>query len=207
MSITAVPLRPVAKGALTKLWIGLALLAVLAAVVAYAGTSGDKLADERLKQTVNPENFLAWNKQRKGVVTTPSGLQYTVIQPGEGPNPGDGDVALVAYEGRLADGKVFDKNEHAPLPVSEMVPGFSEGLKHMQRGGKYRLWIPSALAYGSAGAGDAIPPNALIVFDVTLIDFRSRAELEAQRQQMEQLQAAQQGQGGALPPGVVPPGN
>lgn len=196
MSVTAVPLRPITRGALTKLWIGLALLVGIGAFVAIAGTGGEKLA---LKGS--PEAFLAWNKGQDGVVTTASGLQYKVLEPGEGARPTDADVALIGYEGRLADGTVFDSNPQAPLPVAQVVPGFSEGLKQMQRGGKYRLWIPPALGYGPQSPAPQIPANALLIFDVTLLDFRSQAELEAQRRIMEQ----QGGIPGGVPGGI--PGN
>ena len=101
------------------------------------------------------------------------------------------DVALIEYEGRLADGTVFDGNkgrQPVPLPVSGSIPGFSEALQLMNKGAEYRLFIPAKLAYGPQGAGP-IPPNSDLEFDVTLVDFRSLASL--------------QGAGG---PGGMPPG-
>jgi FKBP-type peptidyl-prolyl cis-trans isomerase FkpA len=112
---------------------------------------------------------------------TPSGLGYKIIAAGAGPKPVDGSVALVAYNGYLAkDGVSFDANNGTPLPVSEVVPGFSEGLKMMPKGARYKLCIPSALGYGAKGAGP-IPPNADLVFDLTMMDFKSDAEIQAMR--------------------------
>ena len=89
------------------------------------------------------------------------------------------------YEGTLRDGTIFDANEQAPMPVGAVVPGFSEALQLMQKGGEYRIWIPSELAYGEASPGEQIPPNSMLIFDVTLIDFISQAQMEELRQQMQ----------------------
>lgn len=132
-------------------------------------------------------------------VTTASGLGWSEIKPGTGEKPTGADVVLVNYKGTLADGKEFDKGEKTPFPVAQVVPGFSEGLMLMQKGGSYRLCIPAALGYGEKGAGP-IPPNAPLVFDVDLLDFRSMAELQAAQQQLQLQQ-----QGGA-PHGEMPPG-
>ena len=187
MSVTAVPLRPIRKGALAKLWIGLALAFAVAGGLAWAGTSGENVAN-----AASPEQFLAWNAKQDGVVTTPSGLQYKVIEPGQGgARPTDADAVLVGYKGALRDGSVFDENPQTSFPVSGVVPGFSEGLKLMERGGKYRLWIPPALGYGPNTPDPAkLPPNALMVFDVDLIDFRSLAQIQAEMEAMQQMPGA-----------------
>jgi len=197
--VTAVPLRPVKKGALVTLWVGLALAGASAAALAYYGTSSSAVA-----QTAPAEQFLAWNGKQDGVVTTPSGLQYKVLSDGQGGSPTDSDAVLVGYKGALRDGKVFDENPQASFPVAGVVPGFSEGLKLMKRGGKYRLWIPPALGYGDTPQGDAIPANSLLIFDVDLLDYKSIAEIQAE---MERLRASGQlpPQGG-MPPGAMPPG-
>ena len=171
MSTTAVPIKPVAKGSLAKLWIGLALLVLAAAGAAWAGTRG------------------------MGIVTTPSGLRYQVMKAGEGPSPTASDVALVLYEGRLANGTVFDSTElkgPSPLPVTGLIPGFSEGLQLMNKGAKYRFFIPAALGYGPERSGP-IPPNSDLEFDVTLVDFRSMASLQG---------AGGPPGGGGMPPGM-----
>jgi FKBP-type peptidyl-prolyl cis-trans isomerase len=94
----------------------------------------------------DPATFFANNAKRSNVRTTPSGLQIETLKEGSGANPGPNDMVLVEYEGRLLDGTVFDASaQHggpAPLPVSGVIPGWSEGLMLMKKGGKYRLWIP-----------------------------------------------------------------
>lgn len=188
MSVTAVPLRPIRRAVLVWLWIGIALAALLAVAAAWAGTSGTIAA------TGTPEQFLAWNQGQAGVVETASGLQYQMIEPGKGDRPTATDVVLVNYKGALRDGTVFDQNERAPLPVDQVVPGFSEAMKLMPRGAKYRFWIPPALGYGAAAQGDTIPANSVLVFEVEMIDFIPAAVL----QQMQQMQGAP----GGLPPGM-----
>jgi FKBP-type peptidyl-prolyl cis-trans isomerase len=104
-------------------------------------------------------------------VKTPEGLSYTVIKAGKGERPGDDARVLVNYMGRLkSDGSEFDKGESAKFPVGGVIPGFAQGLKLMQPGGKYRLCIPAALGYGEAGTGP-IPANADLVFEVELLSF------------------------------------
>ena len=104
-------------------------------------------------------------------VKTPEGLSYTVIKAGKGEKPGPDSKVEVNYSGRLAaDGSEFDSGEGAKFKVGGVIPGFAQGLKMMQPGGKYRLCIPSALGYGPEG-GDPIPPNADLVFEVELLSF------------------------------------
>jgi len=194
MSVTTVPIQPIKKGALTKLWIGLALVLAFAAALAWAGTK-----DAVLNGASN-EQFLAANGNEEGVETKESGLQIKVIKPGEGPSPTATDTALVKYEGRLRDGTVFDANEQTPMPVGGVVPGFSEALQLMQKGGEYRIWIPSELGYGEASPSEALPPNSLLVFDVTLLDFISAEQMQQLQQQMQQQGGIPGGRPGA-PPG------
>ena len=182
MSTTAVPLRPIAKGSLTRLWIGVAAVALAAGGLAWAG---------QMHVEASPAAFLSQNAHADGVVTTESGLQYKVLSEGTGPSPTTADVALVGYKGTLLDGTVFDENPQAPMPVDGVVPGFSEGLQKMKKGGKYRLWIPPQLGYGDQAAGP-IPAGSVLVFDIELHDFKSRAELMQMQQMMQQ--------GGGVPP-------
>lgn len=189
MSVTAVPLRPIAKGSLAKLWTGVALGLAVAAGGAYLGTSNSAVAGAG-----TPEQYLAWNAKQEGVATTASGLQYRVIEEGKGPKPTDSDMVLVGYKGTLRDGKVFDENPQASFPVAGVVPGFSEGLKLMSRGSKYRFWIPPALGYGAETPAEVIPANSVLVFDVELLDFRSMAEIQAEMQRLRES--------GALPSGA-----
>jgi FKBP-type peptidyl-prolyl cis-trans isomerase len=100
------------------------------------------------------------------------GLSYTVIKRGKGEKPSATAKVEVNYSGRLkADGKAFDSGEAAKFKVGQVIPGFAQGLQLMQPGGKYRLCIPAALGYGEAGAGEDIPANADLVFEVELLSF------------------------------------
>ena len=138
--ITRVPLRPIAKGSLTKLWIGVAVAILLAAGLAWAAL--------------------------------PKGVEVETLTEGTGPHPGASDVVFVRYTGKLADGTTFDQSKELPfdtggllpqgmpMQVSGVVPGFSEGLQQMQKGGKYRLFIPADKAYGhTPPPGAPIPPH------------------------------------------------
>ncbi|MFN3389692.1 MAG: FKBP-type peptidyl-prolyl cis-trans isomerase [Allosphingosinicella sp.] len=120
-----------------------------------------------------PRSFVPPVNQQ-AVKALPSGLRIERLAPGTGPSPTLSDMVLVLYEGHLADGTLFDASaKPVAFPVAGLIPGFTEALQHMQRGGRYRFWIPAALAYGAEGAGGgAIPPDAELEFIVTLIDFR-----------------------------------
>ena len=192
MSNTAVPLQPVQKGTLTRLCIGLALVAAAGAAIAWSGTGAV------VAQAGTNADFLVWNKKQSGVVETESGLQYQVVKAGEGDSPTDADVALINYVGTLRDGKQFDKGERTPFPVTGVVPGFTEALKLMQKGGKYRIWLKPELAYGDkVPPGGPIPPDALLTFDVELIDFIPMAVLQQmQMQQQMQMPGGPGGPGG-----------
>ncbi|HEX8620472.1 MAG TPA: FKBP-type peptidyl-prolyl cis-trans isomerase [Allosphingosinicella sp.] len=106
-------------------------------------------------------------------VATASGLRFQTLKPGSGPRPAADNAVLITYEGRLADGTVFDKSEQpVGMMVSGVIPGFQEALLLMNQGGTYRFWIPGALAYGPEGTPDGtIPPNAELDFTVTLVDI------------------------------------
>lgn len=119
--------------------------------------------------------FLAENAKREGVMVTESGLQYEVIEPGEGDSPSTADQVEVHYRGTLIDGTEFDssynRGQTVTFGVTQVIPGWTEALQMMKEGAKYKLYIPSELAYGPAGAGQMIGPNATLVFDVELIDI------------------------------------
>ena len=130
----------------------------------------------------SPEDaFLAKNRKLRGVIQTASGIQYRVIKPATGAHPADTDVALVNYEGKLVDGTSFDKStQPTPMPVSGVVPGFSEALKLMAKGETLRVWIPSRLAYGPEDQRDeqgkvVIAGKSTLVFDIELIDFQPQS--------------------------------
>jgi len=122
------------------------------------------------------EAFLAENKSRPGVVALPSGLQYQVLQEGTGATPGRTDKVTTHYHGTLLDGTVFDssyeRGQPATFPVNGVIAGWTEALTKMKEGAKWRLFIPSNLAYGAQGAGDDIGPNATLIFDVELLSVK-----------------------------------
>ena len=119
------------------------------------------------------EAFLKDNGARAEVKTTASGLQYEVLEEGTGAQPQSGDQVTVHYTGKLIDGTVFDssveRGEPATFGVTQVIPGWVEALQMMKEGAKWRLFIPSNLAYGPNGAGGVIGPNATLIFDVELI--------------------------------------
>ncbi|MEY4306406.1 MAG: hypothetical protein RIT52_2581 [Pseudomonadota bacterium] len=189
MSNTAVPIRPIAKGSIAKLWAGVAIVAAVAGGLAWAGTN------KVVGQSCSSSLMLPEGKAASAPETTDSGLVFQVRSPGKGASPTDADMVLISYKGSLADGKEFESNQQAPMSVSSSVPGFSEALKKMQRGGSYRLCIPPALAYGKQAVGP-ITANSLLVFDVELLDFRNEAEIRMMQQMMQQQQKQLQQQGG-----------
>ena len=119
--------------------------------------------------------FLAENKKKPGVITTKSGLQYKIIKKGTGPMPKPTDKVKVNYEGKFIDGKIFDSSakqgQPAEFPVGQIIPGWSEALQLMPVGSKYELYIPSNIAYGEQGRPPVIGPNALLIFQVELLDI------------------------------------
>lgn len=119
------------------------------------------------------EAFLSENAKREGVTTTASGLQYEVIRKGAGDHPAASDRVEVHYTGKLIDGTVFDSSVERGVPatfgVTQVIPGWVEALQLMREGDKWRLYIPSTLAYGENGAGGVIGPNMTLIFDVELL--------------------------------------
>lgn len=119
--------------------------------------------------------FLAENKAKPGVVTTASGLQYSVEKEGTGAKPTATDRVKVHYTGRLLDGTVFDSSVERKTPaefgVNEVIKGWTEALQLMPVGSKWKLYIPSELAYGDRGAGQDIKPGSTLMFDVELLDI------------------------------------
>lgn len=119
------------------------------------------------------KQFLDENGKRVEVKTTASGLQYEVLNEGSGKQPTASDRVTVHYTGKLIDGTVFDssveRGEPATFGVTQVIPGWVEALQMMKEGAKWRLFIPSNLAYGPNGAGNVIGPNSTLIFDVELI--------------------------------------
>lgn len=123
--------------------------------------------------------FLEENGKREGVITTDSGLQYEILKSADGPQPAADDVVTVHYEGKLLDGSVFDGSV-APLdlPVGQVIAGWVEALQLMNVGGKYRLYVPSDLAYGEYSPSPAIPANSTLIFDIELLGIQEKPSVE-----------------------------
>ena len=141
---------------------------------------------------------------------SPSGVEVETVAAGQGKSPTSEDVVLINYKGMLADGKVFDEGKQVPMAVDGVITGFAQALKQMQRGGKYKVLIPSELGYGNEATGP-IPANSDLTFEVELLDFKSKAEIEQQRRLLQQDQSLQQQQGraqgaaGQISQGASPP--
>jgi len=134
------------------------------------------LQAERLELNLKAgEEFLAINKNRPGVVTLPSGLQYEIEKDGNGPKPKATDQVKCHYHGTLIDGTVFDssveRGQPATFGVNQVIPGWVEALQLMPVGSKWKLFIPANLAYGTAGAGQMIEPNSALIFEVEILDI------------------------------------
>lgn len=138
-----------------------------------------EMQEQAAKNKAEGEAFLTENAKQEGVVVTESGLQYKILEPGEGESPGPADVATVHYRGTLIDGTQFDssydRGQPAAFPVGGVIAGWSEALQLMKPGAKWQLVIPAELAYGDRGAGQEIGPNATLLFDVELISVEKEA--------------------------------
>ena len=140
--VTAVPLQPLKRGSLLKLWLGIALLVVAGLLLAWAGAGR--------------------------IVAT----SVRTIEAGKGPLIGPNDGVIIEYTGRLPNGKIFDSTEGkgpAPILVGQTIPGFAQGLQRMQSGGRYQIHIPAKLAYGPMPANSPIPSNSALDFDVHVV--------------------------------------
>lgn len=194
MSVTAVPIAPTRRGILALLWAGIVIAFVVAIGLAVVGTA------PVIGATGSSEQFLAYNRTVPGVGETKSGLQYRALTKGEGDlQPGNTDIALVQMTSKLRNGTVLQQtSQPTALAVAAVPPGVSEGLKLMTKGAKYRLWMKPELAFGPTPPSADIPADAVVIYDIELLEFKSEAEVR-QIQQMQQLQHQQQmqQQGGA----------
>ncbi len=150
-----------------------AVILAIVGVTVWAGTQ-TQVAAVRTEDM----KYLAANGKKPGVVTTGSGLQYSVIRQGSGPKPGRTDMVLVHYEGKLVDGTVFDssysRGQPAAFPLDQVIPAWTEGVQLMPVGSKYHFVVPPALGYGARGAGGVIPPGAVLEFDVELLAVKPK---------------------------------
>jgi FKBP-type peptidyl-prolyl cis-trans isomerase FklB len=140
-----------------------------------------QLAKAQLQASVNKEEattFLAENKNKEGVITLDSGLQYKIITKGTGPSPQATDTVSVHYRGTLINGKEFDssykREKPVEFPVNQVIAGWTEALQLMKVGSKWQIFIPADLAYGERGAGQAIEPNAMLIFEVELLEIKDK---------------------------------
>lgn len=133
----------------------------------------EKQKAESQKAISEGKAFLEENAKKEGVVTTKSGLQYEILTEGTGKQPKAIDTVRCHYEGSLINGSVFDssykRGEPAEFGLSQVIPGWTEGVQLMKEGAKYRFYIPYLLGYGENGAGSSIPPYSTLIFDVELI--------------------------------------
>jgi FKBP-type peptidyl-prolyl cis-trans isomerase len=139
-----------------------------------------RMAEAGKKHLAAGQEFLATNAKQPGVVTLPSGLQYTVLKEGAGPKPKLEDVVEAHYRGTHIDGSEFDgtepEGEPAAFPLRGVVPGWQEALPLMAVGSKWRVWLPPDLGYGEAGSPPAIEPNEVLVFEIELMGIKPRGQ-------------------------------
>ena len=121
------------------------------------------------------EDFLNLNKGKEGIVELPTGLQYKVVEEKEGAKPGLFDTVIVHQRAMLLDGKVLEdtykQNKPAEVKMEELIEGLQDGLQLMPVGSRYKFWVPSELAWGKKGTSNKIPPNAVLAFDIRLIEI------------------------------------
>ena len=141
-------------------------------ITQYFTEMKEKQKEEAAKEG---REFLQENAKREGVQTTSSGLQYEVLEEGEGEKPDANDKVTVHYKGTLLDGTVFDssydRGQPASFGLNQVIKGWTEGLQLMKEGAKYKLFVPYDLAYGERGAGGQIPGYATLIFEVELLDI------------------------------------
>ena len=146
--------------------------AAIAQFQALAQAKMQKMAEE---DAAKGQEFLAENAKKEGVETTKSGLQYKIEKAGTGATPKLTDTVVCHYEGKLIDGTVFDssykRGEPAEFPVNRVIAGWTEALQLMKVGAKWKLYIPSDLAYGPQG-NRSIPPNSVLIFDIELLGIK-----------------------------------
>ena len=197
--VTAVPIRPIRKGSLIKLWLGLLVLALAAAALAWAGT------------------------RPLQVQTLPSGARYRVLAEGHGPAMTPADVAALHYKLHVNSERapVIQDSEENGQPfvtsVQEVFPGFADALTHMRAGGRYLLWLPSGthIPAGTPPPGAPFTPRDTLVFEIEMLQIAPGMAAQRQMQMMQQMMQMQQqqqgGAGGGAPPGnsseAAPPGN
>lgn len=196
-TVTAVPIPPVKSSVKIWLWVGVVLAIAAAFGLAWMGTREQAALHLPADQDAK---FLAWHKGQPGVKTTASGLQYMMLRAGKGDTAKDGDGVAVSFIGKFRDGTVFQPQSSTQMLVGQgTIPGFGEALKLMNKGSKYRFWIPSDLAYGPNPQDPRMPKNAMLIFDIEVSELVTAAEIQQMRQQQmmqqQMMQQMQQQQG------------
>ena len=140
----------------------------------------DLISKKAKENKIQGDTFMSQNKSKADVVTLPSGLQYKILQKGDGVKPTAEDTVTVEYTGRLIDGQVFDSTSKSGKPatfkVSQVIPGWTEALQLMPVGATWEVYVPAALAYGSRTVGGAIGPNQTLIFNIHLLGIEKEAK-------------------------------
>ncbi len=145
------------------------------AVADYHESQNQELQALRKRNLLQGQAYLKANSTKRGVQVTHSGLQYKILKEGKGPKPVSGSTVKVHYEGRLVDGSIFDSSYERDTPITinlqQVIPGWREALPMIPVGSKWQLVIPSELAYGDSGSASMIPPNAVLIYDLELLEI------------------------------------
>ena len=145
-----------------------------------------KIQETRAENASEAARFLEENATKEGVKTTESGLQYRIVQEGDGVSPGPEDFVTAQYRGTFIDGTEFDSSYSRGKPqtfqVDNVIRGWTEALQMMKVGSKWEIFVPPQLAYGRGGLGERIPPNKLLVFEIELLSIDKKKETEARQQ-------------------------
>jgi FKBP-type peptidyl-prolyl cis-trans isomerase len=192
MSVTAVPLQPVKGSYKLWIWVGVLAAAAVAAALAWTGTRTPAASH------LDADAFMAWHKNQSGIQTTPSGLQYQVIEAGSGANPAEQDGVVTEIRGVLRSGKEFQPKTPMRFQIGQpMIPGFTEGVKLMKKGAHYRFWLPPKLGYGAEGGQQNELSDQVLIFDVTMQELVPAAIIRQMMMQQQQQGGMPQGAGEA----------
>lgn len=152
------------------------VIVLIVVIGVWVSKSGERQKEAAAKALADGQQFLKENAQREGIVTTASGLQYEILQEGEGDKPTLSSRVTTHYHGTLVDGTVFDssveRGQAATFGVSQVIRGWQEGIPLMSAGAKYRFYIPQELAYGMRSPSSSIPPGSALIFEVELLSFK-----------------------------------
>jgi FKBP-type peptidyl-prolyl cis-trans isomerase len=177
-SLVAQGLKDAAAGTKTRLTEDEAKAVLTEVQTEVRKQQAEKAKEAADKNKAEGEAFLAANKSKEGVVTTPSGLQYKILKAGTGPKPAATDTVVCNYRGTLINGTEFDSStkhgQAATFGVGQVIKGWTEALQLMPVGSKWQLFIPSSLAYGERGAGGDIGPDSTLIFEVELLSIQPK---------------------------------